>query len=683
MQESEIAVKFQPSGKTAFVLAGTRLHEAAAEAGLVLEQPCGGQGLCGKCRVIVHQGAAEPTPVEQRFFSAQQLAAGWRLACQTPVLQPTVAEVPAEALVGNVHKILTQAASHSAAGGDRPVRKQYLQMLSPRRGSDEPDLVRLCNALGNQPPGNQPPGEQDARKQYSGHQYFEKQDSEKQDSEKQSSQKQNSEKHASGNQASGSAALRNDALQNRSAVCVPLDLLRELPARLRQTNFCGTAVLAAGRLLDFQPGDTTAACYAVATDVGTTTLVSALLDMATGEELAVAAQLNPQTRYGDDVLSRIVFARDNPHGLAQLQQCVVAAIDQLIGQLCSQAGLRRSDIYQLTFSGNTTMEHLLCAIDPQHLAVVPFVPVLGPALELAAAELGFSVHPRARAYLMPVIGGFVGGDTVAGILATGLASAERPTLLVDIGTNGEIVLCAGGKLWAASTAAGPAFEGARISRGMRGSIGAIEKVVFDGRLRINVIGNVRPTGLCGSGLIDAAAELLRHGLLAPSGKLLPRRRLPADVPADLARRIVERDGQPAFILASEEETADGQPILLTQHDIRQLQLATGAIRTGITLLLRRAGLHPEQLHAVLLAGGFGNFIRRSNAQRIGLLPPQIQRQRIRYQGNTSLAGARLVALSLQARQLAEQIARQVEHVDLSADQEFHATFASSMSFPES
>jgi len=678
MQESEIAVKFHPSGKTAFVLSGTRLHEAAAAAGLVLEQPCGGQGLCGKCRVIVRQGAAEPTPVEQRFLSAQQLAAGWRLACQTSVSQPTVAEVPAEALVGNAHKILTQAASHSAAGGDPPVRKQYLQMLPPRRGSDEPDLVRLCNALGNQALENKAPGNQALGNQALGNQAPGKEDHFRQDQAK-----QDAENQALRNQASGGAALRNDGLQNRAAVCVPLDLLRELPARLRQTNFCGTAVLAAGRLLDFQAGDTTASCYAVATDVGTTTLVSALLDMATGEELAVAAQLNPQTRYGDDVLSRIVFARDNPHGLAQLQQCVVAAIDQLIGQLCSQAGVQRSEIYQLTFSGNTTMEHLLCAIDPQHLAVVPFVPVLGPGLELAAAELGFSVHRRARAYLMPVIGGFVGGDTVAGILATGLASAERPTLLVDIGTNGEIVLRAGGKLWAASTAAGPAFEGARISRGMRGSIGAIEKVVFDGRLRINVIGNVRPVGVCGSGLIDAAAELLRHGLLMPSGKLVRRQQVPTHAPAELARRVVEQDGQPAFTLASEEEAADGRPILLTQHDIRQLQLATGAIRTGITLLLRRAGLPPEQLHAVLLAGGFGNFIRRSNAQRIGLLPPQIPRQRIRYQGNTSLAGARLVALSLGARELAEQIARQVQHVDLSADQEFHNTFASSMSFPES
>ncbi len=618
IQESEIAVKFHPSGRTVFVLVGTKLYEAAAAAGLVLEQPCGGQGLCGKCRAIVRHGAAPPTPSEHRFFSAEELAAGWRLACQTQLLQPSEVEVPGESLVGHAHKILTQASPQAVAGDDPPVRKLLVEMAPPRRGSDEPDVVRLTSALDAQ-----------------------------------------------------------------SDVYVPLGLMRELPARLRQASFCGTAVLAGERLLDFQPGDTTASCYAVATDVGTTTLVSALVDTVTGEERAVAAQLNPQARYGDDVLSRIVFARDNPRGLAELQQCVVAAIDQLIGQLCAEAGVRRDEIFQLTFSGNTTMQHLLCAIDPQYLAVVPFVPVLGPGVELAAAELGFDVHPQARAYLMPVIGGFVGGDTVAGILATGLADAQQPTLLVDIGTNGEIVVCAGGKLWAASTAAGPAFEGARISRGMRGSIGAIEKVVYDGQLRINVIGNVRPKGLCGSGLIDAAAELLRHGLLAPSGKLLSGTQLPAHLPPDLVRRVVEQDGQPAFMLASEEETADGQPILLTQQDIRQLQLATGAIRAGVTLLLHRAGLQPSQLQAVLLAGGFGNFIRRSNAQRIGLLPPQIERRRIRYQGNTSLAGARLAAMSLQARQVAEQIARQVEHVDLSTDPAFHSTFAASMIFPES
>jgi uncharacterized 2Fe-2S/4Fe-4S cluster protein (DUF4445 family) len=305
--------------------------------------------------------------------------------------------------------------------------------------------------------------------------------------------------------------------------------------------------------------------------------------------------------------------------------------------------------------------------------------------------------------VLPVIGGFLGGDTVAGILATGLTETRGPTLFVDIGTNGEIVLWADGRLTAASTAAGPAFEGARISQGMRGSTGAIEKVVVDGHLRINVIGNVPPVGLCGSGLIDVAAELLRHGLLTPQGRLLPRDQLPAGVLPDLAERVVHESvvqvanlpqgfrqvgnlphgtGRVAFLLASAAETGNGRPILLTQRDVRELQLASGAIRAGITILLRRAGLRPEDLAAVLIGGGFGNFIRRSNAQRIGLLPTQVERRRIRYQGNTSLAGARLVALSRQARQAAEDLARRTEHVDLSSDRDFHATFADAMLFPD-
>ena len=232
------------------------------------------------------------------------------------------------------------------------------------------------------------------------------------------------------------------------------------------------------------------------------------------------------------------------------------------------------------------------------------------------------IHPRGGAYVMPVIGGFVGGDTVAGILATGLADAQKPTLLVDIGTNGEIVLLADGKLSAASTAAGPAFEGARISCGMRGCTGAIEKVVVeDGRLRINVIGNVPPAGLCGSGLIDVAAELLRHGILTPQGRLLSPDQLPPDVLARLGRsRCLARRAGVVPAWPPKAETADGRPIVLTQRDLRELQLATGAIRAGIVILLRRAGLEPKDLDRVLIGGGFGNFIRRSNAQRIGLLP---------------------------------------------------------------
>jgi uncharacterized 2Fe-2S/4Fe-4S cluster protein (DUF4445 family) len=300
---------------------------------------------------------------------------------------------------------------------------------------------------------------------------------------------------------------------------------------------------------------------------------------------------------------------------------------------------------------------------------------------LPASSLGIGIHPRGTAYVFPVIGGFVGGDTVSGILATGLGGMAGPVLLVDIGTNGEIVLAAEGKLTAASTAAGPAFEGARISQGMRGSTGAIERVHFDGALRTQVIGGVRPAGLCGSGLIDLAAELLRHGLIRPDGRLASADDLPAGVPADLRRRLVAAHGRPAFLLAETAETATGKPILLTQQDVRELQLASGAIRAGVEILLRRGGLATTDLEAVLIAGGFGNYVRRSSAQRIGLLPPAIPRERIRYQGNTSLAGARLAALSHQARRQAEALARRTQHVDLSGDPDFKWAFADAMLFP--
>jgi uncharacterized 2Fe-2S/4Fe-4S cluster protein (DUF4445 family) len=299
-----------------------------------------------------------------------------------------------------------------------------------------------------------------------------------------------------------------------------------------------------------------------------------------------------------------------------------------------------------------------------------------------AVEGGLQIHPRGRVYVLPIIGAFVGGDIAGGILATGLADCTSPTLLIDIGTNGEIVLWADGKLTATSTAAGPAFEGARIAQGMRASEGAIEKVVVDRELHVHVIGHAAPRGMCGSALIDATAELLRHGIVSPQGRLMTRDELPADVLPDLARRIELRDGKAVFVLADETTAAGGQKVALTQRDVREVQLASGAIRAGIELLLKRQGLSPQDLDRVLLAGGFGNYIRRGNAQRMGLLPPGIDRQRIRYQGNTSLAGARLVGLSRRCRNVCQELAARTEHVDLSREPDFATAFAEAMIFPE-
>jgi uncharacterized 2Fe-2S/4Fe-4S cluster protein (DUF4445 family) len=616
MRDMEVLVCFRPIEAEAYVLPGTRLVEAAAEAGIVLDVPCGGEGLCGNCRVLVAAGAGDPTPVERDWLSADELRAGWRLACQCEVRGPMEVVVPSALVTPQIEKG-SGLFSSSTPSSDPPVRKKYVELPAPARGDDLPDGLRLERAIGGE------------------------------------------------------------------SLKIDLPLLRQIPGRLREADFRGTAVLTDGHLLDFEPGNTETDAFAVALDLGTTTLVAELLDLGTGARWAVDARLNPQIRFGDDVLSRILYARQTPDGLRQLHETVASAIDEMIGELCRQAGIARDRIYELTVSGNTTMQQLLCEVDTSSLGEVPFVPAGGRGLPCLARELDVNIHPRGAAYVMPVIGGFVGGDTVAGILATALADAQAPTLLVDIGTNGEIVLLADGRLSAASTAAGPAFEGARISCGMRGCTGAIEKVIVDdGRLRTNVIGAVPPTGLCGSGLIDVAAELLRHGIVTPQGRLLTPDQLPADVPSDLADRVILHDGQRSFLLAAKAETADGRPIALTQRDIRELQLATGAIRAGIVILLRRVGLEPSGLNRVLIGGGFGNFIRRSNAQRIGLLPCQIEHHRIRYMGNTSLAGARLAALSRRARQTAEQLARRTEHVDLSCDAAFHREFAEAMIFPE-
>jgi len=286
------------------------------------------------------------------------------------------------------------------------------------------------------------------------------------------------------------------------------------------------------------------------------------------------------------------------------------------------------------------------------------------------------------AYVFPIIGGFVGGDTAAGMLSARILEREAPVLLVDIGTNGEIVLAHEGRLWSASTAAGPAFEGARIACGMRAARGAIEKIVLDDDVHLGTIGNAPPGGICGSGLIDLVAELLNHGIVTPEGQLLPPTELPAHLSKALARRVRVTDaGTTEFLVADRSRGQAEEPIVLTQRDIREVQLGAGAIRAGTSILLKKAGVRVDDIRSVLIAGGFGNFIRRNHAQRIGLLPKGIDHERIVYVGNASLSGAKWGLLSVAARKRVEAIARQTQHIDLSRDPEFQTVFAEAMIFP--
>ncbi|MCD4825715.1 MAG: ASKHA domain-containing protein [Phycisphaerae bacterium] len=425
--------------------------------------------------------------------------------------------------------------------------------------------------------------------------------------------------------------------------------------------------------------------FAVAFDVGTTTLVGELLELPSGAERAVVASINPQVSFGDDVVSRIGWAIQNAAKAAELRDAVRGAIDDLLGQVCKDAGITRDEIRAISLAGNTTMQHLLCSLDVSSLSVLPFEPARQEAWVSEAAELGLTIAPGGKAFVLPVIGGFVGGDTVAGILATDMTDAAGPTLMIDIGTNGEIVLAADGQLLAASAAAGPAFEGARISSGMRAAAGAIEKVIIarpDGLMKTNVIGGAEPIGLCGSAIVDIAAEMLRWGLMDPMGRILPIDELPADIPGALAERLREDDrGQMEFVLSVGR---DGRPdVTIQQRDFRELQLATGALRAGVGILLKQAGLKPADLERVLIAGGFGSFIRRNNAQRIGLIPADVPPERIGYVGNVSLHGAKRVLISTAAREQTREISSRTRHVELSADMEFQMAFAEAMIFPES
>lgn len=609
-----IEVVFQPAGQSAYVLPGTLLTEAAATVGLAINYPCGGRGTCGKCRVRIVEGNAPTAARDVHALSTDEIADGWRLACQTQVFGPLVVQWSSAA--ASAAQILTQTAARRDGAADRQpiIEARPVELPPPKRGDDRPDLIRLEAALG--------------------------------------------------------ASLRAGP-----------PVLRVLGQRLTDSGYRGAALLRGDELIDFLPEANPIALVA-AVDLGTTTLAAALIDAQSEQDLAVAAQLNPQRRFGDDVLSRIQACLDQPDRLAQMSAAVGEAINGMISELCRKAGVPANMICELTIAGNTTMQQLALGITPMGLGRVPFAPVMAHGVEALAAELGISIHPRGRVYVLPVIGGFVGGDTVAGLLASDLVGDSGPSLLVDIGTNGEIVVWDGRHLTAASTAAGPAFEGARILHGMHGAEGAIEKVVFDGELKCNTIGSAAARGICGSGLIDLAAELLRLGVLTPQGRLLSAEQAPAGTPPSVRSRLIEYEGKSAFLLVEGEQSQHGRPLLITQRDFRELQLATGAIRAGISILLSQAGLKAEHLQRVVVAGGFGNYIRRHNAQRIGLLPPQLAAEQIRYEGNTSLAGARMAALCRAARQSAEELARKTDHVDLSTSPEFASVFAESMLFPD-
>ena len=445
---------------------------------------------------------------------------------------------------------------------------------------------------------------------------------------------------------------------------VPLDIVRELGGTLRRANWKVTAVLADDLLIDVEEGDTSGSRHAIAFDLGTTTVVATLLDLETGQPKAVQSILNAQQPFGADVISRISAIMMDDGALEMLQRHAHETLQKLTDEVCAEGGVDPSEVYEVVVAGNQTMIQIALGIDPEPLSMAPFTVVARRMPEATAADFGVTVHRRAPAVMFPALGAYVGPDIVAGILATGITLDRRVRLFIDVGTNSEIVLGSSARTLATAAPAGPAFEAAQIRCGMRAADGAIEGVkIVEGEVELTVIGDVAPVGLCGSGLVDAVAELLGAGILDHSGRFV----------LGSSERLGKIGEENVFYLSDE--------VFLSQRDVRELQFAKASIATGWGILCRDLGVEPEEISQVLLGGSFGSYLSAASAVKIGLVP-KLPLVRIVAAGNVAGEGAKIAALSVTERAAANAILEEVEYVELSGRTDFNDLFIDQLSFPQ-
>ncbi|HEU4370827.1 MAG TPA: ASKHA domain-containing protein [Methylomirabilota bacterium] len=459
---------------------------------------------------------------------------------------------------------------------------------------------------------------------------------------------------------------------------VPAGVLAALPQALRDDPAGVTVTTFAGRILAVERGDTTSMRFGLAIDVGTTSVVTTLLELTSGEQLGSVSSLNPQAVFGADLMSRIAFAQFDRGNLRKLQTRILGLLNQHVAEVCRASGVLPHWIYKVVVVGNTCMHHVLLGIDPSYVGLAPYAPVMRHALTLSARELFLKVAPEARVCLLPIVAGFVGADAVAVALATHLDKGDTLRVAVDIGTNGEVLLGSAARLIACSAPAGPAFEGGQIRHGMRGALGAVDRVTVGDDVRVHTLGEAGALGICGSGLLDLVAGLLEAGAIDWTGLIQVERR--DALPPGLRDRLVVRGEERQVIVLRPGEAGAPREIVLTQDDVRQLQLAKGAIASGIAMLQHVAGVPAERIGELMLAGGFGNYLSIASAVRIGLIP-DLGPGRIRYVGNAAALGAQLCLLSERERARAGALARRIEHVSLAAHPDFEQIFVDGMNFP--
>ena len=472
-------------------------------------------------------------------------------------------------------------------------------------------------------------------------------------------------------QRSDVARLRDALTAEGHDMVAGVPVLRTVPKTLRDAGFKITAVLAGEHLVAIEPGDTTEECFGVAFDVGTTTLVGTLMNLRTGMAAAVRSTLNGQAPFGADVISRISHAMNGAESIEELRTAVVSTMNGILDELYREAGVAPERTYEAVVVGNVTMLHLLLGIDPAPIAVMPFTPTFMDELSVPAHEVGLHIHPEGYVQTLPALGAYVGADIVSGVLATGIAREDKLRVFVDVGTNGEIVIGSSQRTLATAAPAGPAFEGSQIKCGMRATEGAIEGVHIGDTVELQIIGGDVPAqGLCGSGLVDAVAQLLNVGLLDHSGRM---RSASEAAGHPLVDRLIEVEGVKAFLLA--------EGVYLSQRDVRELQFAKGSIATGIKVLMDILGVGASDLDEIFLGGSFGSYLNPESAKIIGLVPP-VDVDKIIAVGNSAGEGAKIALLSYRERQVAFELPSRIEYVELSGRTDFNDSFVSVLGFPD-
>jgi uncharacterized 2Fe-2S/4Fe-4S cluster protein (DUF4445 family) len=623
-----VSVLFKPSGRQVDVPPGTLLSDAAQQAGVELLIPCGGQGRCGRCAVIVEAGDVRRRSTQR--LSPDDVAAGYALACQTLVEGDVVVSIPPQEKIERQLKEGKRAARVTLPFPydlhDQPLRKYTVTLEPPSLQDQTDDWSRLQREL----------------------------------------------------------VRRYDL----PGVQTSLSVLRKLGPALREGEWTVTLVVEmddwdrpAGPpvLLDVLPGEQLESLWAVAIDIGTTSNHVWLVDLISGEVMSQKADYNGQIARGEDVISRIIYASKGD-GLKDLQQLVMGTLNRLLEQVARERGISTDQIYKAVVAGNSTMIHLFAAIPPESIRLMPFITAINQLPPFPAHEIGLGINPEGVVDCLPGIASYVGADITAGVVSSQMCNAGDLSLFVDIGTNGEIVL--GDCTWLISCAcsAGPAFEGAGVVYGMRATAGAIEEVWVSGdhnghlepyEITYRVIGDEKPRGICGSGLISLLAEMFVAGVTDKSGNV--NLNLPT-------KRVRRGDHGAEYVVAWADETAIGEDIVITAVDIDNLMRAKAAIYAGFSILARSVGLTLDDVGQVLIGGAFGQYINVSNAILIGLLPDK-PFDCFHFLGNTSVLGAYMALLSREARQRVTEVGQMMTYLELSADNTFFDEFNAAMFLP--